>query len=133
MPRDRARSGARARAVARDGAAPAAPPAGSARSARSGGVGSCGRAYLSGRSLSAARGAALPCAAMIHIRPAEARDQAALGRFGAALMRQHHAADPKRFLMTERPEAGYGRFLVSQIGDPESLVLVAEHGGEVIG
>ena len=66
-------------------------------------------------------------------RPATASDEEALGRFGGALMRQHHAEDPRRFLQVEHPEAGYGRFLVSQINVPTSLVMVAEHGGRVIG
>lgn len=70
---------------------------------------------------------------MISIRPAAKSDEAALGRYGAALMRQHHAADPRRFLLVERPEAGYGRFLVSHVEDPDFLVLVAERGSEVIG
>ena len=67
------------------------------------------------------------------IRPAVPADEATLGRLGAALMRQHHAADPKRFIQTDRPEAGYGRFLVSQIESPDSRVLVAERSGEVVG
>jgi len=70
---------------------------------------------------------------MITIRPAIAADQPSLGRFGGALMRQHHAADPLRFIQVEHPEAGYGRFLVSQITNPESVVLVAERSGEVVG
>lgn len=70
---------------------------------------------------------------MITIRRAAAADQAVLGRYGAALMRQHHAADPRRFILTERPEVGYGRFLVSQLDDPETLVLVAERSGEIVG
>jgi ribosomal protein S18 acetylase RimI-like enzyme len=70
---------------------------------------------------------------MITIRPATAEDQAPLGRFGGALMRQHHAADPLRFIQVEHPEAGYGRFLVSQLTNPESIVLVAERAGEVVG
>jgi len=48
-------------------------------------------------------------------------------------MRQHHAADPKRFIQVDHPEAGYGRFLVSQISNPNSVVLVAEHSSRVIG
>jgi len=48
-------------------------------------------------------------------------------------MRQHHAADPERFLQVEHPEAGYGRFLVSEVTNPESVVLVAERSGEVVG
>jgi ribosomal protein S18 acetylase RimI-like enzyme len=70
---------------------------------------------------------------MIRIRPATQSDEAALGRYGAALMRQHHAADPRRFLLTERPESGYGRFLASLLGDPDCLVLVAERADEVVG
>jgi GNAT superfamily N-acetyltransferase len=70
---------------------------------------------------------------MITIRSAAASDEAALGRYGAALMRQHHAADPRRFILTDRPESGYGRFLVSRLGDPESVVLVAERSGNVVG
>ena len=70
---------------------------------------------------------------MITIRPATASDQEQLGRFGGALMRQHHAADPRRFIQVDHPEAGYGRFLVSQLSNPSSLVLVAERSGKVIG
>ena len=70
---------------------------------------------------------------MITIRPATTADQQPLGRFGGALMRQHHAADPLRFIQVEHPEAGYGRFLVSEVTNPESVVLVAERSGEVVG
>lgn len=70
---------------------------------------------------------------MVTIRPATASDRDTLGRFGGALMRQHHASDPRRFIQVEHPEAGYGRFLVSQLSIPSSLVLVAEHAGTVIG
>jgi len=70
---------------------------------------------------------------MIQIRPATKSDQQALGRYGAALMRQHHASDPRRFILTDRPEAGYGRFLVSQLGNPDYQVLVAEDSNEVVG
>lgn len=70
---------------------------------------------------------------MITIRPATASDQEPLGRYGGALMRQHHAADPKRFIQVDHPEAGYGRFLVSRISEPNSLVMVAERSGTVIG
>lgn len=67
------------------------------------------------------------------IRPAIPSDQDSLGRYGAELMRQHHASDTSRFILTQHPEAGYGRFLVSQIDDPECLVLVAEDAGRVLG
>ena len=70
---------------------------------------------------------------MITIRPATPSDQEPLGRFGGALMRQHHTADTRRFIQVEHPEAGYGRFLVSQLSNASSLVLVAERSGTVIG
>ena len=70
---------------------------------------------------------------MTTIRPAQASDQDALGRYGGALMRQHHAADEKRFIQVDHPEAGYGKFLVSRIPDPNSLVIVAEDEGAVVG
>jgi ribosomal protein S18 acetylase RimI-like enzyme len=69
----------------------------------------------------------------VTIRPATNADEAALGRFGGALMRQHHDFDPRRFVRSENPEAGYGRFLVSQLAEPECVVLVAERAGRVIG
>ena len=70
---------------------------------------------------------------MVTVRPATAADQQALGRLGGALMRQHHAADARRFLQVEHPEAGYGRFLVSQLANPDSVVMVAERAGAVVG
>lgn len=70
---------------------------------------------------------------MLTLRPATKSDEAALGRMGATLMRQHHASDPRRFILTERPEAGYGRFLASMVADADSFVHVAERAGEVVG
>ena len=67
------------------------------------------------------------------IRPASVSDQEALGRFGAALMRQHHESDPLRFLTAERPEAGYGRFLVSRLTKADTAVLVAERSQRIVG
>ena len=69
----------------------------------------------------------------VTIRGATPADEAALGRYGGALMCQHHDFDPQRFIRSENPEAGYGRFLVSQIGEPECAVLVAERAGAVVG
>ncbi len=48
-------------------------------------------------------------------------------------MRQHHAADPRRFIITDRPEEQYGRFLVAQLENPDFLVLVADREKEVVG
>ena len=70
---------------------------------------------------------------MITVRPAKPSDQDALGRYGAGLIRQHHAADARRFIQVEHPEAGYGRYLVSTLADPDSRVMVAESEGQVVG
>jgi len=68
------------------------------------------------------------------IRPATLADAAALGELGALLVRAHHDFDPQRFM---RPlpgiEKGYGRFLTSQIGQEDAIVMVAEADGEVGG
>jgi len=67
-------------------------------------------------------------------RPAERRDAEALGRLGALLMRAHHAFDRDRFLPPgDHPERGYGRFLTSQFGDDDTLILVAEVERRVVG
>ncbi len=70
---------------------------------------------------------------MITIRTATTADQEPLGRFGGALMRQHHDADPRRFLQVEHPEEGYGAFLVSQVDGRGRIVMVAEDEGAVVG
>lgn len=67
------------------------------------------------------------------VRPASLGDRDALGRYGGMLMRQHHALDPERFISIERPEEGYARFLVGELDEPDSVVLVAELGGAVVG
>jgi GNAT superfamily N-acetyltransferase len=69
----------------------------------------------------------------IAIRPARAADEDALGRFGGALVRQHNAFDAKRFIHVDHPEAGYGRFLVSQLRARDAVVLVAERDGAAVG
>jgi ribosomal protein S18 acetylase RimI-like enzyme len=68
------------------------------------------------------------------IRPAVAGDEEVLGRLGALLVVEHHDFDPNRFLGPRpgMPQA-YGRFLASQIGQPDKLVLVAERDGAVVG
>src|SRR5262249_58581738 len=70
---------------------------------------------------------------MFTIRTATASDQDVLGRYGGALMRQHHASDTRRYLQVEHAEAGYGRYLVSQLSREDSLVLGADQSGRVVG
>jgi ribosomal protein S18 acetylase RimI-like enzyme len=69
----------------------------------------------------------------VTLRPATHDDQAALGRYGGALMRQHHDFDPQRFIRVDDPERGYGRFLLSQLDEPDMHVIVAERAGVVVG
>ena len=70
----------------------------------------------------------------IAIRRATERDAPALGRLGAALMRVDHDFDRERFLAPgKNPEAGYGRFLVSQLPNDDTVVFVAERDGEIVG
>ncbi|MBW6426014.1 GNAT family N-acetyltransferase [Rhizobium sp. XQZ8] len=60
------------------------------------------------------------------IRPATAADVRALGGFGARLTALHHEFDPRRFIApTPGTPAAYAAFLRSQIGRPETVLLVA--------
>jgi len=68
------------------------------------------------------------------IRPATRDDIPTLGRLGALLVKTHFDFDKDRFLApTPRTEQGYGSFLGSQIAEKDSVVLVAEENGEVVG
>jgi GNAT superfamily N-acetyltransferase len=76
----------------------------------------------------------LPSDAPFVVRRAVEKDAPALGRLGALLMRLHHSYDTQRFLPPgANPEAGYGRFLRSQLRADDVVVLVAERDGAVIG
>jgi ribosomal protein S18 acetylase RimI-like enzyme len=68
------------------------------------------------------------------VRPARSADVPALGRLGALLVQEHYEFDARRFLAaTKSTPDHYGRFLASQLDDPDVLVLVAERAGDVIG
>ncbi|MCC7177450.1 MAG: GNAT family N-acetyltransferase [Acidobacteria bacterium] len=70
----------------------------------------------------------------MEIRRATPNDRVALGRLGALLMTMHYEFDRQRFLAPGgRAEEGYAEFLVSQLDDPDALVLVAERDGAVVG
>jgi ribosomal protein S18 acetylase RimI-like enzyme len=71
---------------------------------------------------------------IITIRPARPDDAGALGRLGALLVAVHHGFDAARFIAPgPGTERGYGRYLASQLGRDDALVLVAEREGEVVG
>jgi len=68
------------------------------------------------------------------IRPATPADFAAIGKLFALLVRAHHDFDPKRFLpATSGTAQGYCSVLGTQLDELNSIVLVAERDGEVIG
>ena len=71
---------------------------------------------------------------MMNIRPARDTDAARLGELGAMLVAVHHGFDEARFVApTPDTPQGYGRFLASQIGREDVLVLVAEDADGVWG
>jgi ribosomal protein S18 acetylase RimI-like enzyme len=69
----------------------------------------------------------------ITIRPANSSDVEALGRMGAALVRQHHGFDAERFMLPDDVESGYRWWLGKELKEREAVVLVAERDGEVLG
>ena len=72
--------------------------------------------------------------ATVAVRPATRDDLPAIGRLGALLVRTHHDFDPLRFIpATERTDQSYGRFLGTQLEEPNIIVLVAERNSEVLG
>jgi ribosomal protein S18 acetylase RimI-like enzyme len=67
------------------------------------------------------------------IRPATPKDVAALGRMGAALARQHHDFDPRRFMLPKGVAAGYSWWLGRELRAKDAVVLVAQLRGRVVG
>lgn len=59
------------------------------------------------------------------IRPARPDDLPATSKLAAELVRLHHRFDPLRFMTFANLEAGYERFLRTQIGRDDTVVLVA--------
>jgi ribosomal protein S18 acetylase RimI-like enzyme len=70
----------------------------------------------------------------VTIRHAVKADLPTLGRLGASLVRAHYAFDRDRFMAAgPRVEEGYAWFLGRELEAEESVVLVAERNGEVVG
>lgn len=68
------------------------------------------------------------------IRPATRADLPTLGRLGALLVRTHYDFDTKRFIAptADTPER-YGAFLGTRLDDVDSILLVADLTGTVVG
>src|SRR5687768_16779276 len=66
----------------------------------------------------------------ICVRRAEGRDLAVLARLSTMLVRLHHSFDSDRFPPMEDE---YSNFLGTQLGQPGSIIYVAEQKGEVVG
>jgi GNAT superfamily N-acetyltransferase len=70
----------------------------------------------------------------VTIRHATGADAETLGRLGAELLRVHHAFDAERFMAPgPHVEEGYGRFLSAERESDDTVVLVAERAGEIVG
>ncbi|MCP3097536.1 GNAT family N-acetyltransferase [Myxococcus sp. K15C18031901] len=67
------------------------------------------------------------------IRAANATDEAALGRMGAALARKHHEFDAQRFMLPDDVESGYRAWLGREARRKDAVVIVAELDGQVVG
>ncbi len=70
----------------------------------------------------------------VTIRPAAPADVQTLGRLGGLIVQVHHDFDRDRFIApTPETPSHYGRFLVGQLKRKDSVVLVAEADGAVVG
>jgi len=68
------------------------------------------------------------------IRRATAADLPKIGHLGALLVEEHHDFDARRFLAPRpRTPADYASFMGRQLESPDSVVFVADDGGDAIG
>jgi GNAT superfamily N-acetyltransferase len=69
------------------------------------------------------------------LRDARQEDLPVVGQLAGQLVRLHHEYDPARWMLVEGVEAGYARYFESQLGNPETIILVAddEASGEIVG
>ena len=69
----------------------------------------------------------------VTVRAAETADLPVVSDLAGQLVRQHYAFDAQRFMLIPNVEAGYARFFAGELGNPETLILVAELAGNVVG
>src|ERR1700742_2947903 len=59
------------------------------------------------------------------IRSMSLEDLASVGKLAGALVRMHHATDPRRFLLSEGVEEGYARWFASEMANERVVLLSA--------
>jgi ribosomal protein S18 acetylase RimI-like enzyme len=69
----------------------------------------------------------------VTIRAATDADRPALCQLAVELVRQHVGYDPARYQPPADVAAAYAELLAHHLGRPESVVLVADAGGRVVG
>jgi len=67
------------------------------------------------------------------VRPAVESDLAEVAQLAGQLVRLHHDADPRRFLLVDRVEEGYARWFAQELTRPQAVILVAASPKEVVG
>ena len=75
----------------------------------------------------------MPAPSDLEIRDVTEADLTEVSRRAAELVRLHHRWDSKRFMLVEPLEAGYRRFLSSQLGQPGVVLLLALRRGACVG
>jgi len=74
-----------------------------------------------------------PEVSQLVIRDLAEADLEATARLAAMLVRQHHGFDADRFMLVEPVEEGYRRFLGTQLGAPDAVLLVAVLDDAIVG
>lgn len=67
------------------------------------------------------------------VRDAVRDDLVRLGELAGELVRLHHTADPRRFLLVEDVERGYASWFERELANPLAVLRVATLAGAVVG
>ncbi len=67
------------------------------------------------------------------VRRATPADLPAVAKLAGALVRQHHAFDPLRFMLPEHVEDGYRRWFGRELQNPDAVILAAALGDAIAG
>jgi ribosomal protein S18 acetylase RimI-like enzyme len=69
----------------------------------------------------------------LRIERATPSDLPEVSQLAGKLLRQHHAFDAKRFLLTDNPEAGYAWWFEKELSNPQALISCAKLDGRIVG